>query len=584
MVATRSLRSRATLTVAALFAASFALRAVEPSVAAPLPGAPACPTFPANSFWHADVSALPVHAQSSAWVSSVGSASTLKADFGSGMWDGGPIGIPFTTVAGTQPRVPVSFQYDDESDPGPYPIPADAPIEGGAASDGDRHVLVVDRDACRLWELYSAYPQNGGTSWTAGSGATWDLNANTMRPLGWTSGDAAGLPILPGLVRYDEVAAGEIDHVIRFTAPRTADAYVWPASHKAATGGDSDPPMGAWFRLKASFDISGYSVQNQVILRALKKHGMVLADNGSSWFTSGAPDPGWNDTDLHGLRTVPGSAFEAVDVSALKVASTSYAVNVPGPTTSTSTPADFDGDRDTDRSVYRNGAWFAEGQGTVFLGQAGDVPVPADYDGDGNDDHAVYRDGAWFTDGMATVFLGQAGDVPVPADYDGDGKDDRAVFRPSVGAWYIEGRAPVFHGAAGDIPVPGDYDGDGTAEAGVWRPEVGGWYIVGQPTQFIGLTGDVPVPGDYDANGSTDRGIWRPEVGGWYTIGQPTQFIGLRGDIPVPGDYDANGTTDRAIWRPSVGGWYVQSQATVFLGLNGDIPLPLPAAIYRAFF
>jgi hypothetical protein len=546
MDVTRSLRSRATLTVAALFAASFALRVVEPSVAAPLPGAPACPTFPANSFWHADVSALPVHAQSSAWVSSVGSASTLKADFGSGMWDGGPIGIPFTTVAGTQPRVPVSFQYDDESDPGPYPIPADAPIEGGAASDGDRHVLVVDRDACRLWELYSAYPQNGGTSWTAGSGATWDLNANTMRPLGWTSGDAAGLPILPGLVRYDEVAAGEIDHVIRFTAPRTADAYVWPASHKAATGGDSDPPMGAWFRLKASFDISGYSVQNQVILRALKKHGMVLADNGSSWFTSGAPDPGWNDTDLHGLRTVPGSAFEAVDVSALKVASTSYAVNVPGPTTSTSTPADFDGDRDTDRSVYRNGAWFAEGQGTVFLGQAGDVPVPADYDG--------------------------------------DGKDDRAVFRPSVGAWYIEGRAPVFHGAAGDIPVPGDYDGDGTAEAGVWRPEVGGWYIVGQPTQFIGLTGDVPVPGDYDANGSTDRGIWRPEVGGWYTIGQPTQFIGLRGDIPVPGDYDANGTTDRAIWRPSVGGWYVQSQATVFLGLNGDIPLPLPAAIYRAFF
>jgi hypothetical protein len=542
MVATRSLRSRATLTVAALFAASFALRVVEPSVAAPLPGAPACPIFPANSFWHADVSVLPVHAQSSAWMSSVGSTSTLKADFGSGMWDGGPIGIPFTTVAGTQPRVPVSFQYADESDPGPYPIPVNAPIEGGPASDGDRHVLVVDRDACRLWELYDAYPQNGATSWAAGSGATWDMQSNAMRPLGWTSGDAAGLPILPGLVRYDEVAAGEIDHVIRFTAPRTADAYVWPASHKAATGGDSDPPMGAWFRLKASFDISGYSVQNQVILRALKKHGMVLADNGSSWFMSGAPDPGWNDTDLRGLRTVPGSAFEAVDVSALKVASTSYAVNV-GPTTSTSTPADFDGDGDTDRSVYRDGAWFTEGQGTVFLGQAGDIPVPADYDGDGNDDHAVYRDGAWFTDGMPTVYLGQAGDVPVPADYDGDGKDDRAAFRPSVGAWFIEGRATVFHGAAGDIPVPADYDGDGAAEVGIWRPEVGGWYV----------------------------------------DGQPTRFIGLRGDIPVPGDYDANGLTDRAIWRPEVGGWYSQSQATVFLGLNDDIPLPLPAAIYRAF-
>jgi hypothetical protein len=192
---------------------------------------------------------------------------------------------------------------------------------------GDRHVLLVDRDACRLWELYSAYPQNGGASWSAGSGATWDFNSNAMRPLGWTSGDAAGLPILPGLVRYDEVAAGEIDHVIRFTAPRTANAYAWPASHKAATGGASDPPMGAWLRLKAGYDISGFSVRNQVILRALKKHGMVLADNGSPFFMSGVPDAGWNNDELHALRTVPGSAFEAVDVSSLlKVSSTSYAV------------------------------------------------------------------------------------------------------------------------------------------------------------------------------------------------------------------------------------------------------------------
>jgi hypothetical protein len=281
---------------------------------------------PADSFWHADVSGLPVHPQSASWVSSVGPSAGLKADFGAGMWNGGPIGIPYTTVPGTQPRVPVSFGYADESDPGPYPIPPNAPIEGGSSSSGDRHVLVVDRDACRLWELYSAYPQNGGASWTAGSGATWDLNSNAMRPLGWTSGDAAGLPILPGLVRYDEVAAGEIDHVIRFTAPRTAGVYVWPASHKAQTGGASDPPMGAWFRLKASFDISGFSAQNQVILRALKKHGMVLADNGSSWFMSGAPDPGWNDSGLQALRNIPGSAFEAVEVSSLKVSSTSYAV------------------------------------------------------------------------------------------------------------------------------------------------------------------------------------------------------------------------------------------------------------------
>lgn len=337
MVSSLTRRQRTTGAVALVVAASL-LPFVASSEATPVPGAPACPMTPADSFWHADVSALPVHGQSSTWVTSIGTTAGLKADFGSGTWNGGPIGIPYTTVPGTQAPVPVSFDYADESDPGPYPIPPDAPIEGGAASSGDRHVLVVDRDACRLWEMYSAYPQNGGVSWTAGSGATWDLRSNAMRPLGWTSADAAGLPILPGLVRYDEVAAGEIDHAIRFTAPRTAGAYVWPASHKAQTGGASDPPMGAFFRLKASFDISGFSAQNQVILRALKKHGMVLADNGSSWFMSGAPDPGWNDDDLNRLRSVPGSAFEAVDVSALKVSSTSYAINGAGPTTTTTVP------------------------------------------------------------------------------------------------------------------------------------------------------------------------------------------------------------------------------------------------------
>ncbi len=331
-------RRAAGLAVAALVVAAAAVALGQPSQAAPVPGATACPVFPADSFWHADVSALPVHAQSSAWVTSVGATSKLKADFGSGTWDGGPIGIPYTVVPGTQARVPVSFDYADESDPGPYPVPPNAPIEGGPASTGDRHVLIVDKDQCRLWELYSAYPQNAGASWTAGSGATWSMTSNAMRPLGWTSGDAAGLPILPGLVRYEEVAAGQIDHAIRFTAPRTANAFVWPASHKAATGGASDPPMGAWFRLKASFDISGFSTQNQVILRAMKKHGMVLADNGSSWFTSGAPNPGWDDDDLQRLRTVPGSAFEAVNVSSLPVSPTSsYAVRPAGPTSTTTT-------------------------------------------------------------------------------------------------------------------------------------------------------------------------------------------------------------------------------------------------------
>ncbi|HUR24210.1 MAG TPA: cadherin-like domain-containing protein [Acidimicrobiales bacterium] len=246
--------------------------------------------------------------------------------------------------------------------------------------------------------------------------------------------------------------------------------------------------------------------------------------------------------------------------------------------------ADFDADGDTDRSVFRDGAWYAEGQPTAYFGIAGDDPVAGDYDGNGSLERAVYREGAWLTEGQPSVYLGEGSDLPVPGDYDGDGDTDRAVFRPSVGAWYIEGREPIFHGAPGDVPVPGDYDANGTTDVGIWRPSVGGWYIAGQATEYIGLEGDIPVPGDYDANGSTDRGVWRPAVGGWYIAGQATEYIGLEGDVPVPGDYDANGSTDRGIWRPAVGGWYVQGQATAYLGATGDVPLPLSAAIYRAFF
>ncbi|MCD6291496.1 MAG: cellulase family glycosylhydrolase, partial [Anaerolineae bacterium] len=205
------------------------------------------------------------------------------------------------------------------SDPGPYPIPPDAPIEGGRGSDGDRHVLIVDRDHCMLYELYDAWPQPDG-SWHAGSGAIFDLNSNALRPAGWTSADAAGLPILPGLVRYDEVAAGEIRHAIRFTAPRTRKAYVWPARHYASdlTAGRY-PPMGQRFRLRADFDISGFSPQAQVILQALKRYGMILADNGRAWFISGAPDDRWDNDVLHELHQVHGTDFEAVDASSLIV-------------------------------------------------------------------------------------------------------------------------------------------------------------------------------------------------------------------------------------------------------------------------
>ncbi len=287
-----------------------------------------CAVFPANNIWNSPVDKLPLDPHSAAYIATIGANGTVHPDFGSGDWPPGsdsPIGIPYITVPGTQPKVEVSFDYADESDPGPYPIPANAPIEGGPDSTGDRHVLVIDINNCILYELFSAYPQAGGT-WTAGSGAIFNLTSNALRPAGWTSADAAGLPIFPGLARYDEVASGEISHALRFTAPQTRKAYVWPARHYASSlTGTKYPPMGQRFRLKAGFDITGFSPQNQVILKALKRYGMMLADNGSAWYISGVPDPRWNNDDLHDLDGVRGSDFEAVNVSSLMIGPNSAA-------------------------------------------------------------------------------------------------------------------------------------------------------------------------------------------------------------------------------------------------------------------
>jgi len=311
------LTHRTALTVAVILALNFLMVIPTCRSGVYLEG---CPIFPADNIWNTPVKDLPVDSDSNAYITTIGASRGLHPDFGSGTWEGGPIGIPYTVVDGNQPEVDVVFNYADESDPGPYPIPADAPIEGGDLSSGDRHVLVLDRDACILYELYAAYPQLDG-SWEAGSGAVFDLESNELRPEGWTSADAAGLPILPGLVRYDEVASGEIQHALRFTAPQTRRAYVWPARHFASSLTDEDyPPMGKRFRLKADFDISGFSEEVQTILRALKNYGMFLADNGSAWYISGAADSRWdNDMLVNELGQVKGSDFEAVDESSLMV-------------------------------------------------------------------------------------------------------------------------------------------------------------------------------------------------------------------------------------------------------------------------
>ncbi len=281
----------------------------------PVRGAPKCTLFPADNPWNQRVDDLPLHSRSNAMIRSIGADDTVHPDFGSGRYEGRPIGIPYTTVSKKQKRVRVSFDYADESDKGPYPIPKNAPIEGGSDADGDRHVIVVDRDRCKL---YAAFPQNGGRTWKAGSGAIWNLKSNKVRPAGWTSADAAGLPILPGLARYEEVKRGRIDHALRFTVSRSRKAYVYPARHFASDLTDPDlPAMGQRLRLKASFDTSGYPRQARVVLTALKQYGMIVADNGSDWFISGSPSSGWDNEQLNSLKQVRGDDFEVVDDSAI---------------------------------------------------------------------------------------------------------------------------------------------------------------------------------------------------------------------------------------------------------------------------
>jgi hypothetical protein len=284
----------------------------------PVKRAARCAVFPRDNHWNVRVDGLPVASDSDRLVRSIGLDRQVHPDFGSGLWEGRPIGIPYTTVSRRQRRVRVSFDYADESDRGRYPIPRRAPIEGGRNADGDRHVIVVDRDRCKLYELYAAYPQARGSRWKAGSGAVWSLRSNHLRPRGWTSADAAGLPILPGLARYEEVRRGAIDHALRFTAQRTRRAFVYPARHFASNLDDPDlPPMGLRVRLRAGFDTSGLPRQARIVATALKRYGMILADNGSPWFISGAPSSGWNNEDLLQLARVHGDDFEVVDTSSL---------------------------------------------------------------------------------------------------------------------------------------------------------------------------------------------------------------------------------------------------------------------------
>jgi hypothetical protein len=305
-------------TLAAVVPAALAVALLAGSWAhaLPLPSARHCPVFPANNAWNQRVDKLPVAADSAQLIASIGLDAPVHADFGSGKWDGGPIGIPFDVVSRKTHRSHVSFEYADESNRVPYPIPKHVHIEGGPNATGDRHAILVNRSNCRLYELYDLRHTSHG--WTAGSGAVWNLRSNHLRPAGWTSADAAGLPIFAGLARWDEAERGAIDHALRFTAAETRRAYVYPARHYASNSTDpSLPPMGLRVRLKASVNIAAFPPQARVVLRALQRYGMILADNGSPWYISGAPNRHWNNDALDTLGRLTGNDFEVVNTSSL---------------------------------------------------------------------------------------------------------------------------------------------------------------------------------------------------------------------------------------------------------------------------
>ncbi len=501
-----------------------------------------CPVFPSNNVWNARVDKLPVNPNSADYVNAIGLTSPAHADFGSGTWDGEPIGIPYVVVPGSQPKVPITFQYSGESDPGPYPIPPNAPIEGGSSSTGDRHVLVIDGDNCVLYEVFNAKPQPNG-SWTGGSGAVFNLYSNALRPATWTSADAAGLPIFPGLAKYNEVAAGVIRHALRFTAPYTQEAFIWPARHQASNiTNTSYPPMGQRFRLKASFDISSFPPQTMVVLQALKTYGMILADNGSAWFVSGAPDPGWDNDDLHEMGNLTGADFEAVNESGLMVNPNSAQA------AGENFPPMLIWQDDSTRQVtvqYYGGSGGATLESWDWLNSAGvtgwHVAAVADFNGDG------IPDLVWQNDSTRQVTVNYYGGTN-GATYLGWNWLD------STGApgWHVAGAADFDRNGVPDLVWQNDATGQVAVHyyGGTGGATVQGWNWLNQS----GVTGwQVAAVADMNSDGVPDL-IWQNETTRQVTV----NYYGGTGGATVQG------------WNwlqfSNVTGWHVAA-ATDF---NGD--------------
>jgi hypothetical protein len=610
------------------------------TIGGPLPGP--LPIFPGDNWWNLDISTAPVDPASAAYVNFIGPTKGMHPDFGGDVSAGSAevYGFPYAVVDSTVPLRTVQFQYADESDGVNhatnqsvpfYPIPDEAItqphwVEGGEPgnldrrNNSDRHLLIVDRDRRYLYELYNVFYD--GSQWHAGSGAFFDMNVNGRRPEGWTSADAAGLAILPGLVRHDEVfGAGEIGHAFRVTV-RATNGSVFPASHRAG-GTTGALPMGARLRLKASKNLAGFAPEVQKIFRAMQRYGLIVADNGSDLFVSGTYDTRWDNGVLNpAFSALKASDFEVITLGYRPAAPTSAPAITRQPTNqavragqnaqftvaASGSPAPT---YQWQLSTNSGSSWTNLSDSTTYSGALAATLTVANVTAalNGHQYRAVATNSVSGATSLAATLTIQLFLTPKRflTDADGDGRSEIAVFRPSIGGWFIRnssqnystGAASISQwGLPGDVPIAADFDGDGKTELTVFRPPTGEWYIrysgqnynASSPGIYQwGLPGDIPIVSDFDGDGRPELTVFRPSVGGWfiryssqgYAVAAATFYQwGLPGDVPIAGDFDGDGKTELAVFRPSSGDWFIrystQDYATASVyqwGLPGDVPL-----------
>jgi hypothetical protein len=539
-----------------------------------LPGT-SCPSFPADAVWNTPITNLPVDPHSATWLAAMNSSRTdLHPDYGpSG--SSTPYGIPWQVVNNSTPRSNITFQYASESDPGPYPFTSSTPIEGGQTATGDRHALMVNSDTCELYELWDARYSQSGSS--AGSGAVWSLASDALRPAGWTSADAAGLPILPLLVDYDRVASGAMDHAIRVTADCTSQAYIWPARHQAGQASSSCPPMGARFRLAATFNLpaSACSVFCQTVIRTMKTYGLIVADNGSNWYFQGTADNRWTSNEVDQLKQIPASAFQAVDETCLQVSVSSLEANPPRCASVESNDCSFTAPTvgitaveisvahsylraDAAGQVCASGAakWYGDARGLRL--DAPVVSITATPDGRGY--WLLGADGGVFTYGDAH-FYGSTGNIHLNAPVVG-----MAVTPTNRGYWIVAKDGGIFsfgdarfHGSTGGIALAQPVDGIAVAPRGngYWLVASDGGVFTFTPDGFYGSLGrlrlDRPIVGmssAADGHGYTLVG----SDGGVFSFGD-ARFYGSLGAQPPPSPIVALATV------PGDNGYYLVDAA-----------------------